>query len=120
MLISLIRHIDAKRELVSNYQVGVNLLRGLQYSLMFPIFSHVGVFSSLLLRALARRDETVLRFYGRACHYRVCAANRGLSQEDRITVFGPLSGEQMPRYFVSCYFVLLSFSQLGSKYHADR
>jgi hypothetical protein len=45
MLITLIRHIDAKRQIVSNYQVGVRLLRGLQYSLMFPTFSHVSVFS---------------------------------------------------------------------------
>src|SRR6185295_8866022 len=42
VLIALIRHIDANRHIVSNYQVGVRLLRGLQYSLMFPTFSHVG------------------------------------------------------------------------------
>jgi hypothetical protein len=85
ILIFLIRHIDAKRELVSNYQVGVSLLRGLQYSLMFPTFSHVGNFSPLLIRALAQRDETLLRWYGRACHYEQCAANLTLSQQDQIT-----------------------------------
>jgi hypothetical protein len=77
MLITLIRHIDAKRQLVSNYQVGVNLLRGLQYSLMFPTFSHVGMFSPILLRALAERDEKILQFYGRA--------NRYLSKQDQVT-----------------------------------
>ena len=66
MLITLIRHIDARRQIVSNYQVGVNLLRGLQYSLMFPTFSHVGMFSPILLCALAERDEKILQFYGRA------------------------------------------------------
>jgi hypothetical protein len=85
MLITLIRHIDAKRQIVSNYQIGVSLLRGLQYSLMFPTFSHVGVFSPALLRALAERDEKVLRFYGRACRYQTCAANLGLSLQDEVT-----------------------------------
>jgi hypothetical protein len=75
MLITLIRHIDAKRQLVSNFQVGTPLLRGLQYSLMFPTFSHVGMFSPLLLRALADRDERILRFYGRAYRYQACAGN---------------------------------------------
>jgi hypothetical protein len=60
MLITLIRHIDATRKIVSNYQVGVRLLHALQYSLMFPTFSHVGMFSPVLLRALAERDEKVL------------------------------------------------------------
>ena len=85
MLITLIRHIDARRQLVSNYQVGVNLLRGLQYSLMFPTFSHVGMFSPILLRALAERDEKILQFYGRANRYQACAANLCLSKQDQVT-----------------------------------
>jgi hypothetical protein len=85
MLITLIRHIDARRQIVSNYQVGVNLLRGLQYSLMFPTFSHVGMFSPILLRALAERDEKILQFYGRANRYHACAANLCLSLQDEVT-----------------------------------
>lgn len=85
MLITLIRHIDARRQIVSNYQVGVGLLRGLQYSLMFPTFSHVGVFSPVLLRAIAERDEKLLRFYGRVYRYQVCAGNLGLSLQDQVT-----------------------------------
>jgi hypothetical protein len=85
VLISLIRHIDARRQLVSNYQVGVNLLRGLQYSLMFPTFSHVGMFSPILLHALAERDEKILQFYGRANRYQACAANLCLSKQDQVT-----------------------------------
>lgn len=85
MLITLIRHIDAKRQIVSNYQIGVRLLRGLQYSLMFPTFTHVAVFSPLLIRALANRDEKTLRFYGRAYRYQTCAGNLGLSLADRVT-----------------------------------
>lgn len=79
MLIALIRHIDANRQIVSNYQVGVRLLRGLQESLMFPTFSHVGVFSQPLLQALVEGDEKVLEFYGRAYRYYTCAGNLGLS-----------------------------------------
>jgi hypothetical protein len=85
MLITLIRHIDAKRQIVSNFQVGVRLLRGLQYSLMFPTFSHVGVFSPVLLRSLAERDEKVLRFYSQAYRYQACAGNLGLSLQDDVT-----------------------------------
>ncbi len=75
MLITLIRHIDATRQIVSNFQVGVRLLNALQYSLMFPTFSHVGMFSPLLLSALAERNEKVLQFYGRAYRYQAYAAN---------------------------------------------
>jgi hypothetical protein len=85
MLISLIRHIDAKRQIVSNFQVGVRLLRGLQYSLMFPTFSHVGVFSPVLLHALAECDESVLGFYGQAYRYQAFAANLWLSLQEQGT-----------------------------------
>jgi len=85
MLITLIRHIDAKRHIVSNYQVGVRLLSGLQYSLMFPTFSHVGMFSPLLLRALVDSDEKTLRFYGQAYHYQTFAANLCLSLQYLVT-----------------------------------
>ncbi len=81
MLITLICHIDAKRQIVSNLQVGVSLLQGLQYSLMFPTFSHVGMFSPVLLRALAKRDEKVLRFYSEAYRYQAFAGNLCLKQE---------------------------------------
>jgi hypothetical protein len=59
MLITLIRHIDARRQIVSNFQVGVDLLRGLQYSLMFPTFSHVPCsrrYCSARLRNMMRRS----------------------------------------------------------------
>ena len=85
MLITLIRHIDAKRQIVSNYQVGVRLLRGLQYSLMFPTLSHLGVFSPILLRALAERDEKVLMSYSQAYRYRACAGNLCFSLSHEIT-----------------------------------
>ena len=85
MLITLIRHIDANRPIVSNFQVGVHLLRGLQYSLMFPTFTHVGVFSPVLLRAVAERDEEVLRFYCKVYRYRACAGNLTLSAQAEVT-----------------------------------
>lgn len=85
MLIALIRQIDAGRELVSNFQVGVRLLRGLQYSLMFPTFSHVAVFSPALVRALAEGDEPVVQLYGRAYRYQSCAANLCLSWQESVS-----------------------------------
>ncbi len=83
MLIALIRHIDAHRQIVSNFQVGVRLLRGLQYSLMFPTFSHVAVFSPDLLQALVDEDEDALRLYGQTYRYHACAANLCLSRQDQ-------------------------------------
>jgi hypothetical protein len=83
-LIGLIRHIDASREIASNYQLGVGLLRGLQYSLMFQTFSHVGAFSPILVRALAQGNTRILRFYARAYRYQQYAANLCLSFIDRI------------------------------------
>lgn len=83
MLISLIRHIDAHRRIVSNFQVGVKLLQGLQYSLMFPTFSHAAVFSPDLLRALVQEDEDALRLYGQAFRYHACAANLCLHMQDQ-------------------------------------
>jgi hypothetical protein len=84
MLIGLIRHIDAHRQIVSNYQVGVKLLRGLQYSLMFPTFSHVAIFSPELLQALADEGdgEDAMRLYGQTYRYRACAANLCLSIQE--------------------------------------
>jgi hypothetical protein len=85
MLIALVRHIDAKRQLVSNYQVGVKLLRGLHFSLMFPTFSHVGVFSPDLLRALVDSEEDALRLYGQTYRFPAYAGNLGLSLQDPIS-----------------------------------
>ena len=75
VLISLIRHIDASRKLVSNYQIGTRLLHGLHYSLMFPTFTHVAMFAPALVQALAEHDEKVLRFYSDIYRYQSCAAN---------------------------------------------
>jgi hypothetical protein len=85
MLMTLVRHIDAKREIVSNYQVGVDLLRGLQHSLMFQSFSHVCMFSPELIRAVAQNDEKVLRLYCQAYRYQAYAGNLGLSVVDELT-----------------------------------
>jgi hypothetical protein len=75
MLIELIRHIDAKREVVSNFQVGVRLLKGLQYSLMFPTFSHCAMFSPELLGYIAAQNPAALAIYGKAFKFQSCAAN---------------------------------------------
>ena len=79
MLIALIRHIDANRQIVSNYQVGVKLLRGLQHSLMFPTFSHAAMFPPAVSQALAEQDEATLKIYCNAYRYPAYAANLCLS-----------------------------------------
>jgi hypothetical protein len=85
MLISLIRHIALKRQIISNFQVGVKLLRGLHYSLMFPTFTHIGVFSPVLLQAIAAHDNETLRFYSQAYRYQVYAGNLCYSLEGQLT-----------------------------------
>lgn len=90
MLIGLIRHIDARRELVSNFQVGVKLLKGLQYSLMFPTFPHVALYSPALVLALNLGQHEVLRKYAKAYRYRSCAANLCLSLDGDYTESGLL------------------------------
>ncbi len=84
MLIALIRHIDAGRRIVNNFQIGVRLLRGLQHSLMFPTFSHASMFSPTLLRAVAEQNEQVLQVYGRIFRYQSCAGNLCLGSQDKI------------------------------------
>jgi hypothetical protein len=79
LLISLTRHIGSRRDIVDDLQVGVRLLRGLQYSLMFPTFSHVALFSPLLLHAIANEDEQILRAYSDIYRYQSFAANLTLS-----------------------------------------
>jgi hypothetical protein len=85
MLITLIRHIDAGREGVSNFHVGVRLLRGLQYSLMFPTFSHVALFSPMLIRGLVGDRQGLLRHYGETYAYPAYAANLCLSVQEQVT-----------------------------------
>jgi hypothetical protein len=81
MLITLVRHIDANRDVFSAFQVGVQLLRGLQYSFMFPTLSHAALFSPDLIRAIAERDRKILRFYCEAYRYPAYAANLSLSMQ---------------------------------------
>jgi len=84
MLITLIRHIDAGRQIVSNFQLGVRLLRGLQYSLMFPTFSHAAMFSPRVSQALVDQDAAALKIYCNAYRYPSFAANLCLSLQHRI------------------------------------
>lgn len=79
MLIDLIKHIDARREIASNLQIGVYLLRGLQNPLMFQTFSNIGLFSPTLLRAILDSNEKILMSYGATYQYPAYAANLCLS-----------------------------------------
>jgi hypothetical protein len=85
MLITLIRHIDSKRQVRSNFQLGITLLQGLQNSLMFPTFSHVTAFSLDLIRAIVNSDQELLRIYGEAYRYPAYAANLAHSIQHETT-----------------------------------
>jgi hypothetical protein len=85
MLITLIRHIDSKRQVQNNFQLGITLLQGLQNSLMFPTCSHVAAFSSDLIRAIVNSDQELLRIYGEAYRYPAYAANLAHSIQHETT-----------------------------------
>lgn len=78
-LIEAIRHIDAGREITSNFQVGVRLLQGLHYSLGFELLPHVGLFSPRLITAIERNDAGTLKRYGHVFGEPSQAANLCLS-----------------------------------------
>ena len=79
--IDTIRHIDKGREITHNFQVGVQLLRGLQYPLGFEAFPHVAMFSPKTIEAINENDVSALKTYGQAFGYPSQAANLCLSQE---------------------------------------
>ena len=50
-----------------NFQVGVELIRGLNRILQFPLFTNVGMFSNHVVAALARNQTQVLELQA-TCH----------------------------------------------------
>jgi hypothetical protein len=118
MLIALIRHLDATRQMVSNYQVGVCLLRGLQYSLMFPTFSHTAMLSPEVSQALVDQDGATLRIYCDRYRYPFFAANLCLSlQVDEKTIWRAMDrlektrGEAINRYAREPAAALIAYDQ---------
>ncbi len=83
MLIALIRHIVAHREIESNYTVGTNLLRALQPILGFPLLTNVGMFSEWIVQGLAAGDPRHVEIQARQFGFPVYAANLGLSLTHR-------------------------------------
>ena len=78
LLIEIMTHIG-RRPLRHNFQVGVQLLRGLQFPLGFQILPHVAVFSPALIVAIQNQDAPLLQSYGRAFSEQSQAGNLGLS-----------------------------------------
>jgi hypothetical protein len=79
LLIHTVRHIATTRKLHASFQVGVKLLAGLQYSLDFPLLTHIGMFSPDVIKAIALGHETLLAALARASGYPCYAANLCLS-----------------------------------------
>jgi hypothetical protein len=74
-LIGAIRHIALHRTITSNYQVGGEVIKGLRASLGFPALDNVGMFSSDVVGALARREAPVLHALARFHATPIHAAN---------------------------------------------
>jgi hypothetical protein len=60
-LIAATRHVAMHREIQSNFQVGGDLIKGLQRSLDYEVVDSVGMFSPYIVRALARKRIALLR-----------------------------------------------------------
>jgi hypothetical protein len=61
-IIQATRHTALHHPLQSNVQVGVELLRGLNRFLHFPLLDNVGILSNHVLLAMARGDEQVIGY----------------------------------------------------------
>jgi hypothetical protein len=85
MLVKLIRHIVAHREIESNYTVGVHLLTALKPILGFPVLTNVGMFSPCVVRGLAAADDRYPAIQARAFGHPVYAANLCTSLAAHIT-----------------------------------
>ena len=84
MLVSLIRHIVAHRQIKSNLTVGSYLLQALQPVLGFPLMTGVGLFSPWVVRGLAAGETRHVAAQARAFGYPVYAANLGASSQGQI------------------------------------
>jgi hypothetical protein len=75
ILVKLVRHIVAHREIESSYTVGVYLLTALKPILGFPVLTNVGMFSPCVVRGLAAGDDRYPAIQARAFGHPVYAAN---------------------------------------------
>ncbi len=74
-LIHATRHVAMSRTIVDNFQVGRNLVNGLRKSLAYETLNNVGMFSNLVVLALARDVPELLQFQADIHGYPVFAAN---------------------------------------------
>jgi hypothetical protein len=75
LMIDTIRYIAATRPVLESWQIGTNLLNGLQNGLQFPLLPGAGMFSPDLIRAIAGRRTRLLRLFARETNHPVYAAN---------------------------------------------
>jgi hypothetical protein len=61
LIIQATRHVARHHPITHNFQVGVDLIRGLNQFLGFPLLANVGMFSNHALVALAQDNEALVR-----------------------------------------------------------
>lgn len=82
LMIQTIRYIAATRPVEESFQVGVKLLTGLHAGLRFPLLPGVGMVGPDMIRAIVRRDASLLKRFARESGYPVRALNIAWSQVD--------------------------------------
>jgi hypothetical protein len=85
LIIDLIYRIDSGREIKNGCQVGVGLVRGLEFPLGFSTFPQVSMFSPKVMKAIVDNDEGLLARYGKEFIHASQAANlsnKGLDPRD--------------------------------------
>jgi hypothetical protein len=82
LIIETIRHVARHHEVRSNFQLGIELIRGLHTFLLFDLLPNVGMFSNHVIRAIAQNDERVLGYQASYHETPVHAAN--LSASDHV------------------------------------
>jgi hypothetical protein len=119
LIIQTIRHVARHHEVRNNFQLGVELVRGLHRFLTFDLLPNVGMFSNHVIRAIAQNDEHVLGYQASYHETPVHAAN--LSASDHVV---PVVPEQVTHLAMDILEQtrggIINVNILGAKIAAER
>jgi hypothetical protein len=82
LIIQATRHRALYHPVTNNYQVGIELIRGLHRFLQFPLLSNVGMLSNYVVAALAQNQEQAIR--NQAVYHRTPIYAANLSASDHV------------------------------------
>jgi hypothetical protein len=86
LIIQTIRHVARHHEVRNNFQLGIELVRGLHNFLIFDLLPNIGMFSNHVVTAIAQNDEQVLWYQASYHGTPVHAANLSASDHVRPAV----------------------------------